>query len=577
MRVPPHTAFPSRYPACAGWRARARGLPPAAAPTAHARDRGPARDFVTEPLARNGYTRASMGTSDLTPEEKADQKRRALFGVLEVLAEQEDPSAAMRALAAAVRGLFPFDAFYLAGGRKGARYATQYTFMGDDLVPLMSSEIVERAKMHLLNDVRATGETRVTGRVEDLIDYPLAFEALKEHGIESLLLHPLEAHGDWEGGLAFCRRGKHAFDNVDREGLAMVADVVAAAAAAHWRAEEARQAHARMTAHAAYLREELDEAAMFQGIVAQSPGMREVVKAIETVGPTDSPVLISGETGTGKELVSRAVHAVSERASKPFVKMNCAALPEAVAESELFGHARGAFTGAHAVRRGRFEVADGGTLFLDELGELSLKVQGSLLNVVEYGTYERVGEDKTRSADVRIVAATNRDLEQSIELAEFRSDLYYRLNIFPIRIPPLRERLDDIPPLVTHMLPLLCKKLKRDVPQVREEDLEALMKHPWPGNVRQLQAVLERSLIISRGPVLEIEVPPLPRGEEAPQEGILTQEQMREREKRNLEAALEETGGQLYGDGGAAALLGMKPTTLASRLKALGIERPGKA
>ena len=538
--------------------------------------RDAAREFVPGRLARNGYTRAPMGTSDLTPEQRAEQKRRALLGVLELLAECQDPSAAMRALAAAVRGLFPFDAFYLAGGPKGARYVTQYTFMGDDLVPLMSSEIVERSHMHLLNDVLGSDETRVTGRVEDLIEYPAAYEALKEHGIESLLVHPLHPQADWEGGLAFCRRGKDAFANVDRESLEEVARVVGAAAAAHAAAEEARQAHERMSAHAAYLREELDEAFMFQGIVAQSEAMRKVVAAVETVGPTDTPVLVTGETGTGKELVSRAVHAVSARASKPFVKMNCAALAEGVAESELFGHARGAFTGAHAARRGRFEVADGGTLFLDEIGELSLNVQGSLLNVIEYGTYERVGEDKTRSADVRIVAGTNRDLAQSIELGEFRADLYYRLEIFPIHIPPLRERPDDVRPLVMHMLPLLCKKLKRDVPRVRDEDIAALEKHPWPGNVRQLQAVLERSLIISRGPVLEIEVPPLPKAGEEPQEGILTQEEMREREKRNLEAALEETGGQLYGDGGAAALLGMKPTTLASRLKALGIERPGK-
>ncbi|MDF1702695.1 MAG: sigma 54-interacting transcriptional regulator, partial [Planctomycetota bacterium] len=197
------------------------------------------------------------------------------------------------------------------------------------------------------------------------------------------------------------------------------------------------------------------------------------------------------------------------------------------------------------------------------------------LGVVEYGCYERGGEDKPRSADVRLIAATNRDLEQSIEMGEFREDLYYRLNIFPIHIPPLRERPSDIRPLVAHMLPLLCKKLKRDVPELRDEDLAALEQHPWPGNVRQLQATMERSLIISRGPVLEIQHPAKPKPADLP-EGILTQEQMREREKRNLRAALDETAGRLYGDGGAAELLGMKPTTLASRLKALGIERPGK-
>ena len=543
----------------------------------HARTsrRDATREFVTLPLARDGYTLAPMGTSELDPTQKADLKRRALLGVLEILAHQREPTAAMRALAAAVRGLFPFDAFYLAGGPKGARYVTQYTFMGDELVPLMSSEIVERTNMHLLNDVLASGETRITGRVEDLLDFPAAFEALKAHGIESLLLHPLFPSDDWEGGFAFCRRGKDAFANVQRENLEEVARVVGAAAAAQAAADEAREAHERISAHAEQLQAQLDEAFMYQGIVGQSEGMRKVIEAIETVGPTDTPVLVTGETGTGKELVSRAVHAVSLRASKPFVKMNCAALAEGVAESELFGHARGAFTGAHATRRGRFEVADGGTLFLDELGELSLKVQGSLLNVVEYGAYERVGDDKTRSADVRLVAATNQDLEQAIELGEFRSDLYYRLNIFPIHIPPLRSRPDDIRPLVAHMLPLLCKKLNRDVPELREEDLVALEKHPWPGNVRQLQAAIERSLIISKGPILEMEIPMAPKAADMP-DAILTQDEMREREKRNLEAALEETGGRLYGDGGAAELLGMKPTTLASRLKALGIERPGK-
>jgi len=516
-----------------------------------------------------------MGTSDLDDAARAESKRRALLGVLEALAQHDDPESAMRAMAAAVRGLFPFDAFYLAGGRKGARYLTQHTFMGEDLLPVMSSDIVERSGMALLNQVLASDKTLVTGSLQDLLEYPAAREALEADGIESILLHPLHPDGDWEGGLAFCRRGQDAFANYQPENLAEVARVVGAAALAQAAAEEARQDRDRRVAHAELLQAELDEAFLYQGIVGQSEGMRKVIQAIEVVGPTDSPVLITGETGTGKELVARAVHAVSSRARKPCVKMNCAALAEGVAESELFGHARGAFTGAHAVRRGRFEVADGGSLFLDELGELSLKVQGSLLGVVEYGCYERVGEDKPRSADVRLIAATNRDLEQSIEMGEFRSDLYYRLNIFPIHIPPLRERPSDIRPLVAHMLPLLCKKLKRDVPELRDEDLAALEQHPWPGNVRQLQATMERSLIISRGPVLEIQHPAKPKPADLP-EGILTQEQMREREKRNLRAALDETAGRLYGDGGAAELLGMKPTTLASRLKALGIERPGK-
>jgi transcriptional regulator with GAF, ATPase, and Fis domain len=324
--------------------------------------------------------------------------------------------------------------------------------------------------------------------------------------------------------------------------------------------------------------EAIDQVAACYSMVGDSPGIRRVLTQIYTVAPTDAPVLVTGETGTGKELVARAIHEHSPRAARRFVRVNCAAVPRELFESEFFGHARGAFTGAVADRAGRFESADGGTLFLDEIGELPLELQGKLLTVLQAGEFERLGEGRVRQANVRLIAATNRSLEHELAAGRFRSDLYYRLSVFPIAVPPLRQRKEDIPLLVAHILAGCARKLGYRIPDMPAADVLRLMEHPWPGNVRELQNVLERASIEARsGEALRMELSgPAPAVAPTVELGappaILTEAERRDRYRREVVSALERAQGRIAGPRGAAALLGLKPTTLRSRIQALGIE-----
>jgi transcriptional regulator with GAF, ATPase, and Fis domain len=303
-----------------------------------------------------------------------------------------------------------------------------------------------------------------------------------------------------------------------------------------------------------------------------------VSRQIDLVAPTDSAVLILGESGTGKELVARELHRRSQRSDKPLIKVNCAAIPRELYESEFFGHLKGSFTGATRDRVGRFELADGGTLFLDEIGEIPLDLQAKLLRVLQEGELERIGEERTRKVDVRIVAATNRDLKAEAEAGRFRQDLYYRLSVFPLELPPLRKRPEDIPLLADHFLSLLARKFGRPKPRLTLANVQSLQMYSWPGNVRELQHVIERAVITADGGRLAIELPAAThtpsRGTPTPAPGtsrILTEAELRRFEADNIRAALSRTKGKVSGPGGAAELLGMKATTLASRIKALGI------
>jgi transcriptional regulator with GAF, ATPase, and Fis domain len=301
------------------------------------------------------------------------------------------------------------------------------------------------------------------------------------------------------------------------------------------------------------------------------------------VAPTDASVMVTGETGTGKELVARAVHEHSRRREHPLIKVNCAAVPRELFESEFFGHVRGAFTGAQRERSGRFGLADRGTLFLDEIGEVPLEMQGKLLRVLQEGTYERIGSERTRRVDVRIIAATNRDLEAEVEAGRFRRDLYYRLNVFPLAIPPLRERAGDVALLARRFLDTASRRMGRPRPPLTAGDVARLEAHDWPGNVRELQNMMERAAIYAGSGKLQLPldspagaVPPVtaPADDDASSRPILTEGQMRDMEIRNLRNALDCTGWRVYGAQGAAALLGMKPSTLASRIKKLRLQRP---
>ena len=322
----------------------------------------------------------------------------------------------------------------------------------------------------------------------------------------------------------------------------------------------------------------------FCGMIGESACMRTLFERIEKVAGSDTPVHVSGESGTGKELVAGAIHRLSDRAEGPLITVNCGAIPETLFESELFGHEKGAFTGAVKRKLGRFELADGGTLFLDEVGEIPLSLQGKLLRVLQEQTFERIGETHTRSVDVRVIAATNRDLKTEVEAGRFREDLYFRLNVFPIESVPLRERPEDIPPLAQLFLRNACRRFHRAPLELSHANVEALQRYSWPGNVRELENVIERQVIVTRGRKLSFDLPadreaagpePVAVGPEAvgtAQQRPLTEAEKREQERENMISALRQCRGKVFGQGGAAELLEVKPTTLASRLKRHGID-----
>jgi PAS domain S-box-containing protein len=334
-----------------------------------------------------------------------------------------------------------------------------------------------------------------------------------------------------------------------------------------------------------YLREEVNHTFRLGEIVGHSPALGRVLSQTEAVAGTKASVLILGESGVGKELLARAIHDHSPRRDKPLVKVNCASIPRDLFESEFFGHVRGAFTGAHRDRVGRFELADGGTLFLDEVAEIPLELQGKLLRMVQEAEFERVGEERTRRADVRIIAATNRNLRAEVEQGRFREDLFYRLSVFPIQVPPLRERREDILPLANHFITLACRDQDRELLTLTRSQADALLAYDWPGNVREMRNVIERAVIMAYGKRLRFDPPviqadadcdlDLPACADAPApSAFLTAAEFRQRERANIVRALEQARWKVSGPGGAAEMLGLKPTTLGYRMKALGIQKP---
>ncbi|MEL7498879.1 MAG: sigma 54-interacting transcriptional regulator [Planctomycetota bacterium] len=334
-----------------------------------------------------------------------------------------------------------------------------------------------------------------------------------------------------------------------------------------------------------YLRDEIKVTANFGEIIGDTPALKRTLEQVEAVAQTTANVLVLGESGVGKEMIARAIHTNSPRADRALVKVNCASIPKELFESEFFGHVKGAFTGAHKDRVGRMQLADGGTLFLDEVGEIPLSLQSKLLRALQENQFERVGDERTVSVDVRIVAATNRDLEAEIRAGNFREDLYYRLSVFPISVPPLRERKDDILPLTTHLLGNICKSMGKEPLTITRQQGEWLQSLAWPGNIRELRNVLERAVILSKGKRIRLDLA-LPSQSSAADDNhssthselvndtdFLTDAEFRRREKQNLIAALEHANWRVSGEGGAADLLGIKPSTLTYRMKAFEIEK----
>jgi formate hydrogenlyase transcriptional activator len=337
--------------------------------------------------------------------------------------------------------------------------------------------------------------------------------------------------------------------------------------------EDRRQAEQRLQDENVALREEIDKASMFEEIVGTAPALRAVLSRVSRVAPTNSTVLLTGETGTGKELVARAIHRRSRRASRAFVSVNCAAIPRDLIASELFGHEKGAFTGAAQLRLGRFELAGGGTIFLDEVGELPAETQVALLRVLQEHEFERVGGTRSIQTDVRVIAATNRDLKEAIATGVFRSDLFYRLNVFPIEIPPLRNRKEDIPLLVEYFIDRFARKAGKNIKGVNKITLDKLQSYPWPGNIRELQNVIERSMIVCDSENFSVDESwisrqPQPTG---PASALDLSERLAAQEKEMIEAALQECAGRVSGPSGAATKLGMPRSTLESKIRSLKI------
>ena len=393
---------------------------------------------------------------------------------------------------------------------------------------------------------------------------------LRDEGVRSVISMPLITHDRALGTLSLASLRDAAFQQGDVDLLVQVAGQVAIAVENALAFQEIAELRNKLAQEKLYLEDEIRSEMNFEEIVGESPSLRAVLKQVETVAPTDSAVLIQGETGTGKELIARAIHNLSPRREHTFVKVNCAAIPAGLLESELFGHERGAFTGAIAQRIGRFELAHGGTIFLDEVGDIPLELQPKLLRVLQEQEFERLGSVRTIRADARLVAATNRDLAEMVAARTFRSDLYYRLRVFPLVMPPLRERQEDIPTLVRYFVQKYARRMNRAVETIPSETLDLLVRYSWPGNIRELENLLERAVIVSPGPVLRVPLSELKIPAEPATGDLLTLEAA---EREHILKALQAANWVLAGPRGAAAKLGMKRTTLQSRMQKLGVSR----
>jgi formate hydrogenlyase transcriptional activator len=414
------------------------------------------------------------------------------------------------------------------------------------------------------------------------LNYPIVQTAVREEGLKSFCFLPLISRNRAVGTLVLARLRDDAFSQVDMSFLTQVANQVTLAVENALAYREIRELKEQLSKEKLYLEDEIRTEMNFAQIIGNSAPLRKVLKRVETVAPTDSTVLIYGETGTGKELIARGIHDLSSRREKPFVKLNCAAIPTGLLESELFGHEKGAFTGAIAQRIGRFEVANGGTIFLDEVGEIPLELQTKLLRVLQEREFERLGSSRTLRTDARLIAATNRDLEAMVAEQKFRSDLFFRLNVFPVHVPPLRERQSDIPILVRHFTQQFSGRMKKAIDTIPSPTMDALCRYPWPGNIRELQNVIERAVIISTGPSLRMDVGDL----KFPKAGLASEKPaspkptngalhsaLEETERQQILKALKQSNWIVAGPNGAAALLGMNRSTLQVRIRKLGISR----
>ncbi len=519
--------------------------------------------------------------------QRSRERLAALLNVNNAVVSNLEREPLFRGIADALRAVVEFDRASLMLLEADGEHLTVTTLTGpgEGSEPKPGGSLLRRDRS-MAGQVLARGRPVVRRDLRQRT--PVEEEkVLLKAGIRSYVSVPLVARDRSLGVLAVGSRQAERYDQGDAAFLMQVGRQVALGVdnmLAYERAEELRR---QVELENRYLRDEIETTRSLGEIVGQSPAIQQTVEKLAQVAPTDVTVLVQGESGTGKELVAREIHRRSDRCEAPMVKVNCAAIPRELYESEFFGHVKGAFSGAVRDRSGRFAAADGGTLFLDEVGELPLDLQSKLLRVLQDGTYQRVGEDEERRVDVRVIAASNRVLEDEVREGRFREDLFYRLNVFPIRVPPLRERKEDIPLLAQNFLhEFQAEGNDEDRIELSRADVARLEQYDWPGNVRELRSTVQRALITAQGGRLHFELPDRHAGSRSrkalstdPRDGeeegvpeILTEDEMEERVKRNIEAALQACDGKVYGDQGAARLLGIPPTTLASRIKKFGLD-----
>jgi formate hydrogenlyase transcriptional activator len=502
------------------------------------------------------------------------EQYRALFAVSDAIASHRDLSILFNELASRLARVVSFDSLSLVLHDSATNVMHLH-------ILVVSESPFEPFTMDLSPDddpagyVWQTQQPMIMSTLSEWRRWPVLFARVEQYGMESGCWLPLTTSRRRLGNIVFTSKQPGTYDNADLHFLQLIVNQVAVAVENALSFQEIETLKDKLTKEKAYLEEEVRTEHNFGDIVGESAVLREVLKKVETVAPTDSTVLICGETGTGKELIARAVHDLSPRKGRTFVKLNCAAIPTGLLESELFGHEKGAFTGAIAQKIGRFELATQGTLFLDEVGDIPLELQSKMLRVLQEQEFERLGGTRTIRVNVRLVAATNCDLAKMVADKDFRSDLYYRLNVFPLTLPPLRERQVDIPRLVRHFTHRFARRMHRQIESIPSSVMEALVRYPWPGNVRELQNVIERAVILSKGPALQVSMSDL-QGVPAPSDTGATPAPitLSDAEREHIHAALTACGWVVGGPKGAASRLGMKRATLLKKMQKLGISRP---
>ncbi len=518
------------------------------------------------------------------------ERYRALLAVSQAIVSRRDLPALLHDLAGRLQQVVRFD-FLSVVLHEAATNTMRLHFLETSEEVPPGTAIVLRPEDDPAGLVWQTQQPLIISRMDELKRWPRLLEIVQAYGVQSYCWLPLTTVRRRLGTLVFTCKQPAAYEAADVDFLQQVANQMAVAVENALAFAELAALKDQLAHEKAYLEEEVRAGHNFGGIVTASVALRQVLQKLEIVAPTDSTVLVCGETGTGKELIARALHDLSPRRQRAFVKLNCAAIPTGLLESELFGHEKGAFTGAIAHKVGRFELAHRGTLFLDEVGDIPLELQPKLLRVLQEQAFERLGGTKTIQVDVRLVAATNRDLTRMVAEGRFRSDLYFRLNVFPLLLPPLRERRDAIPRLVRHFTERFARRMGRRIETIPSAVMDALVRYPWPGNVRELQNVIERAVILSPGPTLQVPLGDLqdssPRPEVSSQKSEISGQKptsdegpmssgktLADAERDHILGVLRETGWVVGGPKGAAARLGMRRSTLQWKMKKLGISRP---